>query len=176
MRFLRWLGHELREALAPTLFFLAVFHTLALTRVLLMQSEGFTPTRVTAATVGALVMAKAVLVAEALPFTHRHAGRPLLLSVTWKTLIYSALGMLFRALEELLPAWIHQGDLGAAWKHLGEHFSWPHFWALQIWFTAAVLLWVTLTEIDRHFGPGCLKAAFLKGGRPADGPVRSGRD
>ena len=58
---------EIREGLPSFIFFLFMFHMIALTKAVSLGDYSITSLRATVATVGALIVAKAVLVVEALP-------------------------------------------------------------------------------------------------------------
>jgi len=51
---------EIREALPVTVFFLILFHMIALTKAVALDEYSITALRATAATVGALIVAKAI--------------------------------------------------------------------------------------------------------------------
>jgi len=167
-RVIRFVVHELREAVAPTLFFLVVFHVVTLTKTLILEGYGVTPGGVAVSTVGALLVAKAVLVANSLRGANRFAGRPLLLGILWKSAIYALLCVVFRLVEELIPLLFRHERFLPAFEHLLAEVSWPHFWAIQIWVALALISYTTVTELDRHFGTGSVKRAFLHGGGPGE--------
>lgn len=158
---LRVIKRELEEAVFPTLFFFSAFHIVAATKMLMLDSYAITPTGVTVATVGALTVAKVVLIADKLSFTTVFSGRPLIFSVIWKTLIYGVLTFVFRCIEELIPLWSKYGELRAAAGHLIDEVSWPHFWALQIWLFVALILYNAITALEGYFGAGSMRKAFL---------------
>ena len=65
------LKHELLEAVPPFIFFFLAFHLIALTRALLQEQYTLEMGAVMNATIGALVVAKVVLLADLLPFVNR---------------------------------------------------------------------------------------------------------
>lgn len=153
--------HEFQEAIIPTAFFFTVFHLVAFSKTLMLETYNVTPTGVAVATIGALTVAKAVLVADALPFVNRLAGKPLILGVLWKTAIYAVLTFVFRCIEELIPLLMKYKGFATAAEHLISEVSWPHFWALQIWLIFALVMYNTVMELDKYFGAGSVKKAFL---------------
>ena len=60
-----------------------------------------------AATVGALLIAKVVLIADKLPIINRFPEKPLIYNVVWKTVIYIGASLLLHYLEHLVPTWWH---------------------------------------------------------------------
>lgn len=157
--------HELRQAALPAAFFFVAFLIGAITKALVLESYGLTPTGVVVAVVGALIVAKAVLIADHLPLMHRFDRRPLILSVLWKAAIYWILCLAFRFVEELMPLWSKHGGLGAAIRHMDDEISWPLVVAVQLWLVVALLLYSALVELDRHFGRGSLRRAMLSPAR-----------
>ncbi len=152
---------QYREALVPAIFFFIVFHLLVLTKMLILKAYAVTPTDVAVATLGALIVAKAIVIADKLPFIKVFSGKPLIFSVLWKTAIYGVLGFVFRCVEELIQLLSKHEAFGYAVEHLMSEVSWPLFWALQIWLTVALILYNSVTELDVHFGEGSVRKAFL---------------
>ncbi|HXK24688.1 MAG TPA: hypothetical protein VMS55_18605 [Myxococcota bacterium] len=52
--------------------------------------------------VAALILGKAVLIADLLPMVNRYPGRPLAFNVTWKTTIYLLIAGVIHYLERLV--------------------------------------------------------------------------
>jgi len=153
--------HELREAIFPATFFFFVFHIIALNRMLLLESYGMTVTSMTVATVAALIVAKAILIADSLPFIKIFSGKPLVYNIAWKTFIYGVLCFVIRCLEEIITHSSKYGGLRASADYLAHDFSWSHFWAVQIQLVAALAFYNTIVDLDRYFGKGSLKKALF---------------
>ena len=128
----RWIVHEFFEVLPPAIFFLLGFHMLALTRSLMLREYRVHAATAAGATVGALLVAKVVLIADSLPVINRFPERPLAYNVAWKTTIYLLAALVVHYLEHLVPLWWRLGDLGAANHRLLEEIVWPHFWVVQL--------------------------------------------
>jgi hypothetical protein len=126
-KLIRFVGHELKEAVAPTIFFLLLFHLAAFTKALMLESYGITVVTASVATIGALIVAKAILIADKLPWAGRFAGKPLLVVVLWKAALYALLCLVFRLVEEFAPLVIKHRGVGAALQNFLEEVSWPHF-------------------------------------------------
>jgi hypothetical protein len=143
-----FVAREVREALAPTLLFLFVFHMIALTQAASRGDFGIGALRATTATLGALVVAKAILVIEALPIARLFAGRRAV-HVLWKTVLFGAMALLFRSLEELIHLAAQPGALAPAVRSMLDEISWPLFWVLALWTFGALLLYALLSELAR---------------------------
>jgi hypothetical protein len=151
-RFWTWLKHEFREVLPPAIFFLISFHIVVLDRRLLLRQYGLPLASMAGATVGALLVAKVVLIADALPFINRFPARPLIYNIVWKTVIYVVASLMVHYLEHLVPIWWHTGDLGAANRRLASEIVWPHFWAVQLWLVVLLFVYCALRELVRAIG------------------------
>lgn len=111
--------HELRDALPVSVFFLLTLLLGRATQVLLLEGYRVSAGSEAAAVVGAPIVAKAVLIADALPLTRLFARRALIVSVIRKALIYGAIALAFRYLEELVLLWRAAGEFTAAlWRLL----------------------------------------------------------
>jgi hypothetical protein len=160
------LKHEILEAIPPAVFFFVAFQLLAFTRSLMLEQYGIEVSTFAAATIGALIVAKVVLVVDLLPFVDRFPEKPLVYNVVWKSAIYVIAALLVRYVEHLIDFLRETGDLALANHQLIEHVVWPHFWAVQLWLTVLFLVYCTLRELVRALGRERVMAIFF-------GPVRS---
>ncbi len=153
--------HELKEAIPPFLFFFVAFHLLAMLRALMQQEYGIQAGTVMNATIGALIVAKVVLLADLLPIVNRFPDKPLIYNIVWKTLIYQAAAIVVAYLERLWDAYGETASFAAANAHMVEAVVWPHFWAVQILMLVLFLQYTTLREFGRAVGGKKLKTMFL---------------
>ena len=144
--------HEVREVIPPTIFFLVAFHVIAISRALMLRQYGVTVSAVAGATIGALVVAKVVLIADLLPFINRFPEKPLIYNVAWKTLIYVLSALVVHYLEHLVPLWWRDGNLVAANQHLLNEVVWPHFWAIQLLLVMLLFVYCAFREFARAVG------------------------
>ena len=79
---------EIAKIIPPTIFFFIMLHLVALERSLMLRGTGIPLLSFGAVTVAALVLGKAVLLADALPLVNRYPDKPLAYNVVWKTTIY----------------------------------------------------------------------------------------
>src|SRR5258706_4888927 len=97
--------NEFEELLPPTIFFFIMLHLVALLRALMLEGTGVALGTSASITVAALILAKAVLIADLLPFINRYPDRPLVFNVAWKTAIYALIARLLHYLERLVDFW-----------------------------------------------------------------------
>jgi hypothetical protein len=152
---------EIREAIPAAIFFFVTFHVLAITKTLILKDYGITPAGVAIATVGALIVAKAILIADKLPITGLFSHKPLAYGVLWKTIIYGVIVVLFRYAEELVPMLFRHGSLVSANRHLIDELSWSHFLALQIWLQVSLLFFCAAAELIHTFGANKMMEIFF---------------
>jgi hypothetical protein len=160
-KFVHGVKHLIRELIPPATFFFVAFQLLAFTRSLMLRQYGIEVTTFVAATIGGLVAAKVVLLADLLPFINRFPGRPLIYNIAWKTLIYFAAALVVRYLDELFHYYRQHGELTAANRHLLDEVIWPHFWAIQIWLMVLLLIYCTLHELVGALGRDRMRELFF---------------
>lgn len=92
-----FLKHEFLEMLPPTIFVFVVFHIIAFTRALMAEQYSITIASSAAATIGALIVGKSILIANALPFVNWFHQKKLIYNVAWRTFLYVIIVLLFQS-------------------------------------------------------------------------------
>jgi hypothetical protein len=138
--------------LPPTIFFFIALHLVTLVRVLMLKGTSIALGTSVSVTVAALILGKAVVIADLLPVINRYPDRPLIYNITWKTVIYELIAMLVHYLERLVDSWRAAGGLIAANEKLLTEIVWPHFWAIHIFMTILILMYCTMREFVRVLG------------------------
>src|SRR6266536_5873919 len=126
------LKKEFFELLPPTIFFFVALHIVAFVRVLMLKGTGISPLSTMSIAVAALILGKAVLIADMLPLINRFPHKPLIYNIAWKTLIYLLISLVIHYLERLVDFWRQAGGFFAGNQKLLAEIVWPHFWAIQI--------------------------------------------
>jgi len=152
---------ELLEILPPTIFFFVALHLVAFIRVLMLEGTGLAPATSVSITVAALILGKAVVIADLLPFINRFPEKPLAYNVAWKTAIYLVVAGLVHYLERLVDFWREAGGFVAGNEKLLAEIVWPHFWAIQIFLFVLILMYCTLHEFARVIGGDKVKRMFF---------------
>lgn len=153
--------HELAEMVPPTVYFFVILHIVAFIRALMTKNTGIDLTTSTSIAVAALILGKAVLLANALPFINRYPEKPLIWNVCWKTTLYFLVALVIHYLEHLYDYWKAAPGLAAANQKLLAEIVWPHFWAVQILLAVLILTYCAISEMARVVGPDQLKAMFF---------------
>src|SRR6516164_5533750 len=160
--------HEAREALPPTIFFFVGFNFIVFTTNLLLADYAIAVSNFMLATVAALVVGKAVLVANAMPYLRRYDRAPLIRPILFKTAFYWVIVFLARLLERFVHlSVIERNPSGEFMSYLITTFSWHRFSAISLWILALFLIYVTATEFSHLFGPGELRRLFFTS-RPSE--------
>ena len=160
-KFLKALKREVLEIIPPTFFFFVAFNVIIFTKRLILEQYHINFSDHIAATVGAIIVGKVVLIANHIPFINKYPGKPLIYNVVWKTVIYVLVAFVVRTLEYLLPLWWQYRDLSLAAEHLWDETIWPHFWAIQIWLVCLFFVYVSFRELARALGEEQFFKMFL---------------
>ena len=146
------LKEEFLALLPPTIFFFVALHIVAFIRVLMLKGTGISPLSSMSIAVAALILGKAVLIADMLPMVNRFPNKPLIYNVAWKTLIYLLAATVIHYLERLVDFWRQAGGLVAGNEKLLSEIIWPHFWAIQIILLVLIVMYCTMHELVRVIG------------------------
>jgi hypothetical protein len=146
------LREEFLAVLPPTIFFFVALHIIAFVRVLMLKGTSLPPSSTMAITVAALILGKAVLIADMLPFINRYPEEPLVYNVAWKTAIYVVIAAGIHYLERLFDFSRQAGGIVAGNEKLLAEIVWPHFWAVQIILFVLILMYCTTRELVRVIG------------------------
>jgi hypothetical protein len=153
--------HDLLELLPPTLFFFVMLHIVAIIRALMIRGSGLSLPATASVAIAALILGKAVLLANMLPFVNRFPEKPLIWNASWKTLIYAIVALFLHYLEELIDYWKERHNFVAANQALAAHINWAHFAAVQILLITLIVNYCVLAELARVIGRQKMKAMFL---------------
>jgi hypothetical protein len=129
--------------------------------VLINKGAGFAPLSTISIAVAALILGKAVLIADMLPVSNRYPEKPLIYNVAWKTTIYLLVSAVIHYLERLVDFWRQAGGLVAGNEKLFAEIVWPHFWAVQIILLVLILMYCTARELVRVIGRAKVLRTFF---------------
>jgi hypothetical protein len=149
---LQKLKEEFLAMLPPTIFFFVALHIVTVVRVLIAKGSQFQPLSTVSIAVAALILGKAVLIADHLPAINRYPDKPLIYNVMWKTVIYLLISAVIHYLERLYDFSREAGGIVAGNEKLLADIVWPHFWAVQIILLVLILMYCTGRELIRVIG------------------------
>jgi hypothetical protein len=153
--------HEFAELIPPTIYFFVILHIVALIRALMNKNTGIDLSSTPSIAIAALVLGKAVLIANALPFINRYPDQPLIWNVCWKSALYFVVALAIHYLEHLYDYWKVAPGFAAANRKLLSEIVWPHFWAIQILLAVLIVLYCVIVEMARVIGRDELKVMFF---------------
>ena len=162
----RFVSHVLREMIPPAVYFAVAFNIIVLTDAMAGgHPDGWT---VAGAIVFALVAAKVVLIADALPFMKPARHAPILYTAAWKAAVYWVGALAVQMLERAVRSRISHGGLEPALDEVRE----PRFWAAQIWLFVLLLAYCVFQELARVIGRERAREILLgpRRERHRDGP------
>jgi hypothetical protein len=140
------LKEEFFKLLPPTIFFFVALHIVLFIRILMLEGTGLSPYSSASIAVTALILGKAVLLADMVPMINRFPNRPLIYNVAWKTLIYWLMATL------IIDFWRRAGSFVAGNRKMLAEIVWPHFWAIQIVLFVLIAMYCMMHELVRVVG------------------------
>ena len=161
-RAVTWWLAQVKHALPPTIFFFIGFNLILLTKRLILQEQGVEFSGFFTAIVAALLVGKAVLVTDNLPFMRRFDGAPMIQPILFKSAIYWLCVLIVRLAEEFVHYVASGGAIADFGDHLVNHFSLARFLSIQIWLMVLFLVYVTIHEVNELFGDGEVYRLFFR--------------
>ena len=153
-RILAFIGKPFLEVLPPTLFFAVGFNVIVFTTQLILADYLIHFANFLLVTFSALVVGKAVLLANSLPFFRRFDTAPIVQPILFKTIIYCVVVLLVRILEQVVKYFLAGGAFSGIPDYIANHFSWNRFIAIQIWIFILFLIYTMAAELNSLFGSG----------------------
>jgi len=151
-KILEKLKEEFFAVLPPTIFFFVALHLVTFIRVLIAKGSNFQPLSTMSIAIAALILGKAVLIADLLPWINRYPEKPLAYNIAWKTTIYLLMATVIHYLERLIDFSRQAGGLVAGSEKQLAEMVWPHYWAVEIVLFILILVYCTARELARVIG------------------------
>lgn len=153
--------------------YLAVFlGSFTVYRRLILKEFGVAYLNYGFALIEALVIAKVILIGNALGLGRRFECRPLWLSVLYKSILFGILVFLFGILERVVEGLIHRKDWAGILQGMTE-LGLYELLARIVMLVLAFVPFFASWEIGRVLGPGKLSALFFS--KPEVGPPPESR-
>ena len=148
---------EIVELTPAFLYFLVAFNIIGLTDAMVLRQYGIDVPAMAHATLGAVVMAKVVLIVGVFPFMEPFPKIPIGYNVLWKTVIYTLASLLVQLLERGIELLWQRGSLTGVSDVLWS----SHFWAIQIWLFVLFLVFFSFKGVIEEIGPAKTREIFL---------------
>jgi hypothetical protein len=152
---------EIEALIPPTLFFFVSLHIVMLVHNLMLEGTGVSLGISVSVAIGSLILGKAVLLADLLPFVNRFPDRPLAWNIAWKTMLYFVVATLIHYLERLIDAWRQAGSFAEGNEKLLAEIVWSRFWAAQIMIAVLIFGYCTIREVIRAIGEEKARRMFF---------------
>ena len=151
----------IREIIPAFFFFFIMFHILLVTRALMLKQFGIDTPLSAVAVIGAIIVAKVVLITDRIPFLNQYPKKPLIYNVILKTIVFFAVAFTLLMLEEFLH--VARTTKGFVWTtaNIRAHISWPIFWVRQIWLFVLLFFYCSASELARAIGRDRVREIFF---------------
>jgi hypothetical protein len=150
------LKHELISVGIATLYFLIWFGFLMLIKFLLLEDYDIEFTGVSMVIVGALVVAKVILIMEYIPLGSWVKKQPAYVDVILRTVLYSLGVLVILILEKGFEGRHEYGGFANSLRQVFNHVDVYHVWVNSIVVSCALLSFNFLTLIRMRLGKGVL--------------------
>jgi len=155
------LRNEIRAVALATLYFATWIGVLVFLKQLALAEYRIEFHGLSLALVGALVLAKVVLVLEHVPLGAWIRTRPALVDVILRTSLYAFGVLVVLLLEKAFEGRHDHGGFGPSLIAVFQHAEVHHVWVNTICLSGALLGYNVLTVVRRHLGEGGLIRLFL---------------
>jgi hypothetical protein len=162
--------HEAREIGLVTLYFLACFLFFLSLKALLLDEYDVETTVLGTAVVGALVVAKVVVILGKTNLGNRFASGRVVVHVLWRSLVYTAVVFLVTLAERLFDLYREESELSTALSELWAGEDLDHFLAMNLSLGFFFVVYNVFAEIERHVGEGSLRSFFFGARTQAGNP------
>jgi hypothetical protein len=165
------LRHELKAMAFITLYFALCFGLVMLLKKLLLEQYDIQFNGLALALLGAVLLAKVVLLMEHFPVESWVPNHPVAVAVILRTLIYGVGVLAALTLEKAFEARHEYGGFVHALTRVYQHPEYPHVLFNTICVGLALLGFNIFSVLRRHFGKNGLSKLFF--GRPEKKPEGS---
>ncbi|WRH65492.1 MAG: hypothetical protein RSE13_16725 [Planktothrix sp. GU0601_MAG3] len=126
---------------------------------------------------GALVLGKVILLSEKVPIVERYEDKPLIISVGYKSILFTIIALFFNSAEHLIVGLFQQESLGRILMELQNQVSQIDLFYQVLCLLIVFVPFFTMRELDKILGKGTLFNLFfnsrsLKVGEAASMPAQ----
>lgn len=144
------------------IFFLIVFHTIEFVSQLFLIKEGMHVALTMTSTIDALIVSKAILIANSFAFLKIFKNRPLIFDILWKIFIYLNMILFIQYLEELIGSISKYNSFKEAFSQSFSDIDWQMIFAKRIMLTLFLFIFVVSNELIGMIGKEKLIDLFFK--------------
>ena len=155
------LKHEIVAMMALTIYFGCWLGALVLLKYLLLAEYKIGFSGLSVALIGALVLAKVVLVLEHVSLGAWVRSRPAWVDVVLRTVLYAVGVFVLLLLEKAFDARHEYDSFGASLIAVFQHVNAIHVWLNTLCLSAALLSYNMLSVVRKRLGRGALLRMFV---------------
>jgi len=155
------LKDEIKAVASATFYFAVWIGVLVIIKHLVLEEYQIQFNGLSLALVGALILAKVVLVLEHVPLGAWTRNRPALFDIIFRTAMYALGVLVVLLLEKAFDGRHEYGGFGPSLIALFQHADIHHVWVNAICLSGALLGYNVLSVVRRHLGKGGLLRLFL---------------
>jgi len=155
------LKDEIRSLVNTTLYFVIWLGMLILIKKLVLAEYRVEFYGLSKALIGALILAKVVLILEHVPLGALTRNRPALVSVILRTALYTAGVFAVLILEKGFEGRHEYGGFGPSLASVFQNANVYHVWANTICVSGALLVFNIMAVVRRNLGEDGLRRMFL---------------
>jgi len=148
------LKHELVALTVAWFYFVAWFGFLVALKKLTLEQYEIAFAGLSVALVGALVLAKVVLILEHVPLGRAIESRAAWVNVLVRTILYVAGVVVVLVLEKGIEGRHEHGGFAGAVRYSASHATANHIWVDTLCVSAALLGYNILSVVRRYLAPG----------------------
>jgi hypothetical protein len=161
MRLGRKIIEEIERIGIVSLYFAFCFGVMMLFKRLILAQYAIEFRGLTLALVGALVVAKVVVLLEKVSLGNWVRNQPVVVDVIFRTLLYTIGVWIALLLEKAFESRHEHGGFGSSLMSVFSHRDIHHVWASTIGVCAALLGFIIFSVLKRRFGGHELKRFFF---------------
>lgn len=147
-----WMKQEAIHALPSIIYFLCAFNFIHFTGSLVRSSYDQPYFTYLSMSLDALIVAKALLISNSLPFINAFPKKPLIYNIVWKDWIYSIFVFLIWSLDVFLHSLARHDSWGLAWAQFKYKLTTPVFISGLLWVWVLLAVYVVCHEVIMAVG------------------------
>ena len=155
------LKHEIEAVLLLTLYFGSWIGSLVLLKYMILAEYKIPYDGLPVILLGAMVLAKVVLILEYVPLGAWVKTRPAWINTLLRTALYALGVLVVLLLEKAFEGRHDHGGFSASFIALFQHADIKHIWLNTFCLTAALLSYNMLSVVRKNLGKGALLRMFL---------------
>jgi hypothetical protein len=161
MKILKSILKEIKTIARTTAYFAIVFALLMVMKTLYLKDYDIEFSGMSQALIGALIMAKVVLLMEMISLGRWVQRQPPIVDVILRTLLYTAGVLIVVVLEKSFEKRHEEHGFGNAVSYILSHRDFYHVWATTIGASASIFVYNSFSVIQRMLGKNGLARLFF---------------